>query len=183
MVATEIPVTKPTSQEGAALLGALEKADPAAKSRLEPLIRNYAEQMDLAGVTQEGATLVEGSPLTSPFRAILGSARQLPVKVGGIAAKTVDSVKQPWTQGVNKAIGGVSALQKMDEAGLQATYQKAVDSGKKALGAVLKTAIGKDNVARNAALFMISQDANMKRDLEDLTKEDASNLDFKPKGK
>lgn len=95
--------------------------------------------------------------------------KKLPITAGGIAgkvAKTVEQSSETSRAAVNKL---VNALPEQ----WQGLADRAANAGYNGLSNVLKGSMGKDNLARSATLFMISQDPSLKKQLNDLNEQES----------
>lgn len=169
------PATEASSSAGQELMGSLTKASPDAAAEMQPKLNALSDRLDLANVASNDKGMLHLSPTST----LLGSVRQIPVKVGGLAAKTANKIagiETGFAEGAAKVTDPIRMLTGATKEVWAEQAQKAAQMGKIYLGKVMGAVAGKDNVARNATLFLISQDKNLKQDLHEVT----NDLGFTP---
>jgi hypothetical protein len=154
-------------EAGEALRGALRKAAPEEMPRLEPKLKNVSERLELANVAADDVGILEFSPRAAAF----GTVRQVPVKVGGYAAlgsKAIDRAQQATIKSVAKGTNLAGKLSGMSDDQWTQFVQNLSAKGKKGLASLFSASLGKDRIARNAAIFMASQNKGLRDELDSL---------------
>lgn len=152
---------------GEELLGAIEKAAPDRATELKRKSIEIGKLRDLARISkQEDPVFATTSLPKAAMATALGTGKSAFIKGGQVAGGIARAIEQAPAR----------ALQKIPTQTLQNLASKTGGS----LGRLLSNAASSDKVARNAAIFMISQDTNHKKNLQQLLENDpeAQNLNL-----
>jgi len=107
-----------------------------------------------------------------------GAAAHITKYLGYAAGKTAKMLSNPIKQGVNVFSTSVAPrLQKFSPEQLEQLAMSAEASGKVEAAKMVRSMMSKDKMAKNAALFMISQQQGLKQDITDLVGTDDSELE------